>query len=178
MTCMEKSKDKNFERVRIKIKLLRPVKNIVAGHGGSLGTMIASLSRCCGDRSERTLSKLVVVRVVKTIESQLNRICKEYKVDKFVKSNVTREEHDTITCDIQVSDSKKVVKRAKKEMNLTLVGKLALKIAPHSMIVKKFINATFNEIVDFLNEQNIASNISMTHFGKKERTALIKPRPV
>ena len=166
---------KNFERVTFVIQLIDPMKEVVADRGGGWGSMLYSASRCCGDRSERWATKLLVGKIRSVVERQIAEICKEFNVQDFVEVSVVRERHDTIVCDLRVSDSKQVVKHASKEIESTL-ARVALKILPHKMIVKKFIEMTYNEIYNFLSYERIPSHISMTPFGKKERSALVKLR--
>ena len=168
---------KNFERVKFVIKLRNPMKDIVADRGGRWGSMLHSLSRCCGDRSERWATKMLVGQIRTVIENKLAEICKEYNVKDFVKVSVIRQKHDTVVCDLQVSDSKSVVRHASREIESTLT-RVALKILPHKMIVQKFVDMTYDEIYNFLSYERIPSHISLTHFGKMERSALVKLREV
>ena len=170
-----KTMSKNFERVTFVIQLIDPMKEVVADRGGGWGSMLYSASRCCGDRSERWATKLLVGKIRSVVERQIAEICKEFNVQDFVEVSVVRERHDTIVCDLRVSNSKQVVKHASKEIESTL-ARVALKLLPHNMIVKKFIGMTYQEIYNFLSNEGIPSRISMTHFGKKERSALVKLR--
>ena len=57
------SQKKNFERVKFEIQLIDPMKEVVADRGGGWGSMLHGLSRCCGDRSERWATKLLVGKI-------------------------------------------------------------------------------------------------------------------
>jgi hypothetical protein len=166
---------KNYEHIVFKVKLNDPMKHVVAERGGKWGSMMRSLSRCCGDRSERLATKFLVDRIRKTIDSSLKDICREYSIERFVKSAVRRENHDTIVCDLEVNDSKQVVRQLPKNNTL---ARLALKVVPHRIVVKKFINTAYDEIYSFLKHEEILCHITMWHYDKLSRTKTVKPRKI
>ena len=69
------SQKKNFERVKFVIQLIDPMKEVVADRGGGWGSMLHGLSRCCGDRSERWATKLLVGKIRSVVERQIASVC-------------------------------------------------------------------------------------------------------